>query len=154
MRKAEHRALMKEGDETLKNNKFDWLRNFLDLRREPSFQSLYNANLETSKAWRLKESFLGFWDYIYEGSAVKFFKAWCKQVNRSNLEPVKKVSRMLENRLQGLLNYLKHRITNAASEGMNSLVARMIANARGLRTFSALRIRVLFFLGKLDLSIA
>jgi hypothetical protein len=37
---------------------------------------------------------------------------------------------------------------------MNSLVARIIANARGLRTFAALRIRVLFFLGKLDLSIA
>ena len=84
---------------------------------------------------------------------MKFFKDWCKQVNGSNLEPVKKVSRMLENRLQGLLNYLKHRITNAASEGMNSLVARIIANARGLRTFAALRIRVLFFLGKLDPSI-
>jgi transposase len=75
-------------------------------------------------------------------------------VNGSNLEPVKKVSRMLENRLLGLLNYLKHRITNAASEGMNSLAARIIANERGLRTFAALRIRVLFLLGKLDLSIA
>ena len=32
--------------------------------------------------------------------------------------------------------------------------APTVANARGLRTFAALRIRVLFFLGKLDLSIA
>ena len=61
---------------------------------------------------------------------------------------------MLENRLQRLLNYLKHRITNVASDGMNSLVARIIANARGLRTFIALRTRVLFFLGKLAPSIA
>lgn len=60
---------------------------------------------------------------------------------------------MLENRLQRLLNYLKHRITNVASDGMNSLVARIIANARGLRTFIALRTRVLFFLGKLNPSI-
>jgi len=44
---------------------------------------------------------------------------------------------MLGNRLQRLLNYLRHRITNAASKGMNSLVARIIANARGLRTFIA-----------------
>jgi hypothetical protein len=36
-----------------------------------------------------------FWDYTYEGSAVKFFKDWCKQVNGSNLEPVKKVSSSL-----------------------------------------------------------
>ena len=61
---------------------------------------------------------------------------------------------MLENRLQRLLNYLKHRITNAAPEGMNSLVAWIIANARGLRTFIALHTRVLFFLGKLVPSIA
>jgi len=54
--------------------------------------------------------------------------------------------------MPGLLNYLKHRITNAASEGINSQVARIIANARGLACFENLRIRVLFFLGKLDLS--
>jgi len=67
---------------------------------------------------------------------------------------MKKVARMLQNRLRGLLNYLKHRIPNAASEEMNSLVARIIANARGRRSFAALHFRVLFFLGKLDLSFA
>ena len=67
---------------------------------------------------------------------------------------MKKVAEMLANRKNGVLNYLKHRITNAASEGMNSLVARVVANARGLRSFATFRIRVLFFLGKLDLSIA
>lgn len=154
VRKEEHRSLMREGDETLKNSKYQWLNNFPDLRCQPSFQSLYNANLKTSKAWRLKESFSGFWDYRYIGAAKTFFKDWYKQVKRSKLEPMKKVAAMLENRLQGLLNYLNHRITNAASEGMNSLVARIIANARGLRTFPNFRIRVLFFLGKLDLSIA
>jgi len=154
VRKEEHRLLMKGGDETLKNSKYQWLRNFPDLRCEPSFQNLYNANLKTSKAWRLKESFSGFWNYQYIGAAENFFKDWRKQVNRSKLDPMKKVAAMLANRFQGLLNYLKHRITNAASEGMNSLVARIIANARGLRSFDRFRIRVLFFLGKLDLSIA
>jgi len=154
VRKEEHRRLMKEGDDTLKNSKYQWLRNFPDLRSQPSFQSLYNANLQTSKAWRLKESFSGFWQYSYIISAVKFFEDWCKQVKRSRLGPMKKVAEMLQGRLQGLLNFLKHRITNAASEGMNSLVARIIANARGLRSFTILRIRVLFYLGKLDLSIA
>jgi len=154
VRKEEHRRLMSEGDDTLKNSKFQWLHNFPDLRCEPTFQSLYNANLETSKAWRLKESFSGFWDYISIGAARKFFEDWSKQVNRSKLKPMKKVAQMLQNRFQGLLNYLKHRITNAASEGMNSLIAKIIANARGLRSFPMLRVRVLFFLGKLDLSVA
>ena len=154
VRKEEHRALMREGDETLKNSKYQWLNNFPDLRCERSFQSLYNANLKTSKAWRLKESFSGFWDYRYIGAAKTFFKDWHKHVKRSKLEPIKKVAAMLENRLQGVLNYIKHRITNAASEGMNSLVVRIIVNARGLRAFPNFRVRVLFFLGKLDLSVA
>jgi len=67
---------------------------------------------------------------------------------------MKKVAAMLANRFQGLLNYIKRRITNAASEGLNSLVARIIANARGIHSFDRFRIRVLFFLKKLDLSIA
>lgn len=153
VRKAEHRELMREGDDTLKKSKYLWLRNFPDLRCEPSFQELYKANLKTSKAWRFKEAFAGFWDYVYQAPAEKFFKEWCRSVKRSKLEPLKKVADMLANRLWGLLNYLKHRITNAASEGMNSLVARVIANARGLRSFRTLRVRVLFFLGKLDLAV-
>jgi transposase len=153
VRKEEHRELMSAGDDTLKKSKYLWLRNFPDLRCEPSFQELYTANLRTSKAWRFKEAFAAFWDYIYQAPAEKFFKDWHRGVKRSQLEPLKKVADMLANRLWGLLNYLKHRITNAASEGMNSLVARVIANARGLRTFRTLRVRVLFFLGKLDLTV-
>jgi transposase len=154
VRKQEHRELLEKGDDTLKGTKYLWLHNFPDLRTERSFQELYAANLKTSRAWRLKESFNGFWDYRYKGAALKFFRDWHKKVKRSRLEPLKKVAEMLANRIDGLLNYLKHRITNAASEGMNSLVARVVGNARGLRSFETFRIRVLFFLGKLDLSIA
>ena len=153
VRKEEHRQLMKEGDETLKGTKYDWLHNFPDLRREPSFRELHAANLRTARAWRLKECFRWFWDYRYITPAANFFREWQAQVNRSRLAPMRKVAQMLAGRFDGLLNYLKHRITNAASEGMNSMVARVIANARGLRSFATLRIRVLFFLGKLDLSI-
>ncbi len=153
VRKEEHRELMSAGDDTLKKSKYLWLRNFPDLRCEPTFQELYNANLKTSKAWRFKEAFTAFWDYTYQAPAENFFRDWWRSVKRSKLEPLKKVADMLANRLWGLLNYLKHRITNAASEGMNSLVARVIANARGLRSFRTLRVRVLFFLGKLDLAV-
>jgi len=64
VRKEEHRELMSAGDDTLKKSKYLWLRNFPDLRCEPSFQELYSANLKTSKAWRFKEAFAAFWDYI------------------------------------------------------------------------------------------
>ena len=41
VRKEEHRLLMSQGVNTLKNSKYQWLRNFPDLRSEPTFQSLY-----------------------------------------------------------------------------------------------------------------
>ncbi len=59
---------------------------------------------------------------------------------------------LLVHHLPGLLNYLKHSITNAAPEGINSQTARIIANAHGVSYFEKLRTRVLFFLGKLDFS--
>jgi len=152
VRKAEHRQLARSGRQTLKGSKYLWLRNFPDLRLQPSFRQLYRLNLRTSRAWRLKETFGSFWHYCYEGSARKFFGDWLAQVTRSGLTPMKKVAAMFVRHMPGLLNYLKHRITNAASEGINSQVARIIANARGLACFENLRIRVLFFLGKLDLS--
>jgi transposase len=152
VRKVEHRQLAREGRQTLKGSKYLWLRNFPDLRLQPSFRQLYRLNLRTSRAWRLKETFGGFWQYCYEGSARKFFDDWLAQVTRSGLTPMKKVAAMFVRHLPGLLNYLKHRITNAASEGINSQTARIIANARGISCFENLRTRVLFFLGKLDLS--
>lgn len=42
---------------------------------------------------------------------------------------MKKVPEMLARHLPSRLNYLKHRITNAASEGINSQVARIIAKS-------------------------
>ena len=74
------------------------------------------------------------------------------QVARNGPTPMKKVAAMFARDLPGLPNHLKHRITNAPSEGIDSQVARIIANARDLSCFAHLRTRVLFFLGKPDLS--
>ena len=68
---------------------------------------------------------------------------------------------MIEKRAEGILNYLMHPIclrlsplrsgSNAAAEGINSVIQSLKHAARGLPRFESLRIRVRFFLGKLDL---
>lgn len=153
VRKQEHRRLMSQGDERLKGSKYQWLRGFEDLRHRGAreFRHLYGATLKTSRAWRLKETFTDFWSYRYETPAAKFFAAWKKSALLTRLEPVRKVAKLLANHLPGLLNYSSHPITNAASEGFNSLIQTLIANARGLRSFSSLRSRILFYCGKLNL---
>ena len=52
--------------------------------------------------------------------------------------------------LPELLNYLSHRITNAMSEGFNSLIQNIKANARGLPNFH-IRNCILFYCAKLDM---
>src|SRR5579871_1873769 len=48
---------------------------------------------------------------------------------------------MLKSHATELLNYIPHRITNAASEGLNSIIQLIKANARGLPNFKNFRIR-------------
>ena len=61
------------------------------------------------------------------------------------------VARMLKRHLDNLLTYLKHHITNAVTEGLNSKTQSIKANARGFRIFKNYRTRIRFFCGKLDL---
>ena len=58
---------------------------------------------------------------------------------------------MLKSHLENILTYLRHPITNAVTEGLNSKIQMIKSNARGFRSFDNYRIRILFFCGKLDL---
>lgn len=153
VRKTEHKGLLLQGDRRLSGTKYAWLHRHQDKRCSAArqFRELFQANLKTSRAWRIKESFSGFWHYAYPGAALNYFKAWKKSALLSRLKPVKKVVAMLERHLDGLINYCTHPITNASSEAFNSKAAALIANARGLGSFQSFRTRVLFYCGKLQL---
>jgi transposase len=154
VRRGEHKRLRAEGDLSLTGTKYDWLRSLPDKRSAEAvaFRHLYQANFKTSRAWALKESFAAFWDYRYPKSAEGFFDAWTTRAMRSRIEPIKTVTKMLRRHREGLINYTKHRITNAAAEGFNSIIQNIKSNARGFRSFDNFRIRILFFCGKLDLT--
>jgi transposase len=116
-----------------------------------AFRALNQQNFKTSRAWRIKETFKEFWRYRYTGAAKRFFDAWSNNAMRSRLGPVKKVVRMLRRHEAGLLNYSRHRISNACAEGYNSAIQLIKANARGFRNFANYRARILFHCGKLDM---
>ena len=153
VRKQEHSRLSKTGSSPLTGSKYAWLKHYTDGRSAEavSFRALNQLNLKTSRAWRIKETFIQFWSYHYKEAARRFFNAWSNNAMRSRLEPVKKVVRMLRRHMQGLLNYSRHRITNACAEGFNSAIQLIKANARGFRNFTNYRARILFQCGKLDM---
>jgi transposase len=152
-RRKEHGKLAKQRDQRLKGTKFLWLRGMEHLSDESleQLQDLANAELEVSKAWHIKELFRHFWTRRDGSFARMFFESWYKQAMQTGLSEVKKVAKMLKKHLENILTYFDSYITNATSEGLNSKIQSLKANARGFRNFNNYRTTILFFCGKLDL---
>jgi transposase len=153
VRRQEHKELLAAGDETLKGTRHLWLYNPENFNQEQAaeFSALKDLQLKVARAWAAKELFTKFWNYQGEGWARRFFQDWFGWVSRSRLKPVIAVAQMLKRHLDNLLTYLKHHITNAVTEGLNSKIQSIKSAARGFRSFQNYRIRILFFCGKLDL---
>lgn len=153
VRRAEHKRLMQEGDESLKGSKQLWLfrESNLPARHQERFRELKEMHLKTSRAWALKEYFQEFWNYCVAGFAKRFFSDWYGWAVRSRLKPMIKKAKMLKRHLDRLLTYFRHFITNAKSEAFNSRIQAIKSDARGFRSFHNYRIRILFYCGKLDL---
>jgi transposase len=153
VRRQEHKDLMAQGDETLKGTRQLWLYNPENFSPEQvvEFAAIKDLHLKVARAWAAKEMFSQFWEYQEEGWARQFFKEWFGWVSRSRLHPMIEVAQMLKRHLDNLVTYLKHHITNAVTEGLNSKIQSLKAAARGFRNFRNYRIRILFFCGKLNL---
>lgn len=153
VRKIEHKNLLQEGLEHLKGTKYLWLTktdNWTDKQKQ-QFKELKDKNLKVGRAWSLKELFLDIWEYKYEKSARNFFKEWYFWATHSRLKPISDVSKTLKRHLDNILTYLKHRITNAVAEGLNSKIQQIKSVAKGFRNFKNYRIAILFFCGKLSM---
>jgi transposase len=151
--REENRRLQKLGDDRLKGTQrlFGFDPDHFREEQAVRFSDLKRSDLKSARAWAIKEVFRRFWYYSYEGSARKFFKQWFGWASRSRLKPVVKVAQMLKRHFENIITYLRHPITNAVTEGLNSKIQAIKANARGFRSFVNYRIRILFFCGKLDL---
>lgn len=153
-RRIEHAKLQKQGDESLTKTKYLWLKGMEHLSDEAlsRIKELGRCELEVSKAWYLKELFKHFWNRRDKMYAQRYFEYWEKKVATSGVEEMKKVARMLRKHLANILTYFDSYITNAFSEGINSKIQAIKANARGFRNFKNYRTRILFFCGKLSLA--
>jgi transposase len=151
--REENAALKALGDRRLEGTQrlFGFDPGNLNQEQAVRFRELRDADLKVGRAWAIKEMFRRFWDYRYEGSARKFFKEWFGWASHSRLKPIIEVARMIKRHFENIITYLQHPITNAVTEGLNSKIQALKANARGFRSFANYRIRILFFCGKLNL---
>ena len=153
VRKQEHRALMARGDETLKGTKYSWLKNPTNFTGEGwrKFESLRNSSLKVARAWAIKETAMGLWNYIRRGSAEKGWKRFLGWALRCKLEPMIDAAKMIKSHLTGILNAVISGATNALAESTNSIVQGIKSKARGFRNRQRFRNAIYFHLGGLDL---
>ncbi len=153
VRRRENKQLRARGDDRLTGTRYDWLRNPTRMEAEDrkEFAALRNSGLKTARAWALKEAMMAFFEYFYERPARKHFRWWHNWAVRSRLKPMAEKARMIKRRFENVVTYLHHRITNAASESINSKIQWVKYTARGFRSQTNFITAIYFHCGGLDL---
>ena len=112
VRAAEARRMAQEGYEpALKKSR--WC-----LRKRPEYltdqqrlrlRDLLRYNLQSARAYLLKEEFQQFWEYDSPTWAGKFLDQWCSKALRTRIGPIKKFVRTVRNHHELLLNSFRTR---------------------------------------------
>jgi transposase len=153
VRKREHRMRRAAGDNILAGSKYLWLYSGENLpdRHVERLEALRRADVKTGRAYAIKENLRPLWAYRRRGWAQRHWKRWYFWATHSRLQPIIDVAHMLKRHEQGLLAYFAHRITNAASESLNSRIQAIRVSARGYRNRNHFKTAIYFHCGGLDL---
>jgi transposase len=153
VRKREHRELSAEGDTTLARTKYVWLTNPENhsQRQGTIFELLKDVGLKVARAWAIKETARGLWNYATRGWALRAWRKWISWAARCRLEPMARVARMVKGHLWGILNAIVLRVTNAGAESVNAKVQWIKDTACGFRNRERFKNAIYFHCGKLDL---
>ena len=120
-------------------------------KQQVRLRDLLRYNLQTVRAYLLKEDFQQFWTYSSPVWAGKFLDFWCHQVMRSRIEPMKKFARTLREHRELLLNYFRARkeFSSGVVEGLNNKAKVVMRRSYGFRTFRVLELALYHSLAKL-----
>jgi transposase len=154
VRAAEAHQLARDGHEPLlKKSRWCILKRKDHLTPQQKFRlrDLLRYNLQTVRAYLLKEDFQQFWAYNSPTWAGMFLDFWCYQAMRSRIEPMKKIARTLRSHRQLILNYFKAKkeFSSGVVEGLNNKAKVTMRKSYGFRTFRILELALYHSLGKL-----
>jgi transposase len=154
VRAAESRRMAQAGFEpVLKKTRWCLLKRKENLTGKQKFRlrDLLRYNLQTVRAYLLKEDFQQLWDYDSPAWAGKFLDEWCRQTMRSRIEPMKKIARTLRQHRDLILNYFRaqKQFSSGVIEGLNNKAKVTMRKSYGFRTFRVLELALYHSLGKL-----
>ena len=154
VRAAESRKMAQDGHELLlKKSRWCILKRKANLTSQQKFRlrDLLRYNLQTVRAYLLKEDFQRFWDYNSPTWAGRYLDFWCQETMRSRIEPMKKIAKTLRAHRELILNYFKAKkqFSSGVVEGLNNKVKVTMRKSYGFRTFRITELALYHALGKL-----
>jgi len=154
VRAAEAKRLKADGyDPHLHKSRWCFLKRKANLTagQRARLRDLMQYDLVTVRAYMKVQALHLFWDYTSPVWAGKFLDAWCRDVMRSRIEPLKKVARSLRTHRPLILNWFaaKKQYNSGIVEGLNAKVKLGFRRAYGFRTFDAVQVALYHQLGDL-----
>lgn len=154
VRAGEARRLKEDGYEpVLKHSRWCLLKRKANLtgKQTVKLKELLTYNLQTMRAYLMREDFQRFWEYKRPAWASRFLREWCNRAMRSKLEPMKQVARSLRQHESLLLNWFraKGEISAGITEGLNNKAKLTMRKAYGFRTSEGIETALYHQLGRL-----
>jgi transposase len=146
------RQLERTEHDALKGHKYTFLknRNKFFAKKQKALSELITLYPTLGEAYRLKELFNDLWGMEDEEEATCFLLEWCKEVEKSGINPFKQFVKTIKAHWTGIVNFCETGINNGMLEGINSKVQLAKRRARGYRCTENLINMICFLCGKLN----
>jgi len=149
VRKQEFAQADPEERKEMKHKRFLILsrnKNVAEDKRE-ELDTLLKQNKTLSNAYLLKEQVLDIFDETEQEVAQHRFKKWMRNVEKSGITAYQKVVNTIQDYMYGILNYFKHKLTNAASEAINNKINVIKRRAYGFRDIEYFKLKIIQLCG-------
>lgn len=136
----------------LDGTKYVWLKNEENLTPGQAAKKADPARrtLRTARACHMREAMQAVYASATREEAEEGLRRLTSWMMHSNLPEMKKVARTLRQNAEGILNHFDTGLTNAALEGVNSVIQLIKRTARGFRNVEYYKAVIYIRLGKLS----
>ncbi|HCQ0486726.1 TPA: ISL3 family transposase [Escherichia coli] len=106
---------------------------------------------DTSRCWAMKELARELWNRRYDEHSRRLWQEWITMAKYVGVPMLSSAARTLRKRLYGILNAMKHRVSNGNAESLNSKIRLLRFKSRGYRNKERFKVVVMFHYGKLNM---
>ncbi len=153
-RQNEHPHLPLESRRQAKGTRFLWQYSdkWMTESRQEKLICLRAQMKLTSQCWALKELAKDIWNRPWSEERRNDWERWLALAANSDVPMMKNAAKTIGKRLYGILNAMRHRVSNGNAEALDSKIRLLRIKARGYRNRERFKLGVMFHYGKLNMA--